>query len=97
MPELMISMNLGVHRQDRTDLASRLTVEYAGSVPPGQVIAAVLRADHALRSFAAGDQRRLALCEELARHRLVQFVTQSNDTPTGRSTRPEIPMEGSRP
>lgn len=64
------------HRQQRTDLAGRLALEYAGSVPPGRVIAAVLRADKALKAFAPGTRSRLALCEELARHRLVELAAQ---------------------
>jgi len=60
------------HRTARHELADRLIVEYAGAVPPGQVLACVLRADRVLASYPPNDQARLALCEELVRHRLVE-------------------------
>ena len=48
------------------DLADRLTLEYAGAVPPGQVLALVFRADRSL--VAAGSlpaPTRLEVCEQV--------------------------------
>ena len=59
-------------RRARNELADRLIVEYAGAVPAGQVLATVLRAERLLRRFQQDDTSRLALCEELVRHRLAE-------------------------
>ncbi len=59
-------------RRARNELADRLIVEYAGAVPAGQVLAAVLRAEQLLRSFQQDEPSRLALCEQLVRHRLTE-------------------------
>ena len=58
-------------RDDRQLLTDRLTVEYAGAVAPGQVLAAVLRADRLLAHREAGPDR-TALCEMIARRRLAE-------------------------
>jgi hypothetical protein len=58
-------------RADVRDLAERLTLEYAGAVPPGQVLALVFRADRSL--LAAGRltaPTRLELCEQVVRRML---------------------------
>lgn len=65
--------DLRTRRRDRRELADRLIVEYAGAVPPGQVLAAVVRADRAVRaagSFPRG--RWLPLCETIARRTLAE-------------------------
>jgi hypothetical protein len=54
------------------DLADRLTLEYAGAIPPGQVLALVFRAE---RSLVAGGRRlpaatRLEVCEQVVRRML---------------------------
>lgn len=59
-------------RQARQDLADRLILEYAGAVPAGQVLAAVLRAEQVLQAYHPDDARRMSLCEELVRHRLAE-------------------------
>lgn len=59
-------------RQARSELADRLILEYAGAVPAGQVLAAVLRAEQLLHTFQKDEVSRLALCEELVRHRLAE-------------------------
>lgn len=59
-------------RQARQDLADRLILEYAGAVPAGQVLAAVLRAEQLLRAYHPDHARRMSLCEELVRHRLTE-------------------------
>ncbi len=52
------------------DLAEHLVVEYAGGVPPGQVVSAVERA-HVLACHSAdAGPARLALCESIARRLL---------------------------
>lgn len=62
-------------RQARQDLASRLILEYAGAVPAGQVLAAVLRAEQLLQAYHRDTARRLSLCEVLVRHRLAESTT----------------------
>ncbi|WGX95089.1 hypothetical protein [Nocardioides sp. L-11A] len=59
-------------RQARQHLADRLILEYAGAVPAGQVLAAVLRAEQLLQAYHPDEARRMTLCEELVRHRLVE-------------------------
>lgn len=59
-------------RRARNELADRLIIEYAGAVPAGQVLAAVLRAEQLLLGFQHDETSRLALCEELVRHRLAE-------------------------
>lgn len=52
-------------------LADRLMVEYAGAVPPGQVLAAVFRAHHGLIHHAdLTPAARIAICESSARRAL---------------------------
>jgi len=56
-------------------LADRLIVEYAGAVPPGQVLAAVLRAHLGLtRHVDLSDSARMAMCELAARRALTERV-----------------------
>ncbi|TQK71309.1 MULTISPECIES: hypothetical protein [unclassified Nocardioides] len=62
-------------RQARQHLADRLILEYAGAVPAGQVLAAVLRAEQLLQAYHPDEGRRMALCEELVRHRLAESLT----------------------
>lgn len=56
-------------------LTDRLIVEYSGALPPGQVLAAVVRAERLLRR---DDQHwtsaQAAQCESLARERLIRQV-----------------------
>ena len=57
--------------EDRHELIERLTKEFADRVPPSRVVAAVLRADHALPLVHLEDQPdRLRMCESLARSML---------------------------
>lgn len=59
-------------RETRRELTDRLVEEYAGIVPAGRVLAAVLRADRALPVLRADDRPdRLAMCESLARSLLI--------------------------
>ncbi|HVK30651.1 MAG TPA: hypothetical protein VM575_20105 [Nocardioides sp.] len=62
-------------RQARQDLADRLILEYAGAVPAGQVLAAVLRVERLLLACQPDPHRRIALCEDLVRRRLVEHTT----------------------
>lgn len=62
-------------RQARQHLADRLILEYAGAVPAGQVLAAVLRAEQLLQAYHPDEERRMSLCEELVRHRLAECTT----------------------
>jgi hypothetical protein len=62
------------HRTVR-DLADQLVVEYAGALPPGQVLALVHRTAHRLARFpGAGPDWQSSTVEELARHALSERV-----------------------
>ncbi|MFC5730861.1 MULTISPECIES: hypothetical protein [Nocardioides] len=65
-------------RQVRRELTDRLMVEYAGAVPAGQVLAAVVRIDRLLSSYHPSAADRMALCEELVRHRLVERIARTH-------------------
>lgn len=56
-------------RRARHELAHRLIAEYAGLIPAGQVLAAVLRADRLLASYHSEPSERTTLCEQLVRRR----------------------------
>lgn len=57
--------------EDRHDLIERLVKEFSGTVPPSDVLDAVLRADRALPLVDLDDQPdRLRMCESLARSML---------------------------
>jgi hypothetical protein len=60
------------------DLADRLIVEYAGAVPPGQILALVFRAAHRLAGVGALDEAvRLTVCEEAVRRSLTDRIAVS--------------------
>lgn len=62
------------HRAIR-DLADQLVVEYAGALPPGQVLALVYRTAHRLsRLPGAAPDWQSGTCEELVRHALSERV-----------------------
>lgn len=62
------------HLQRRRELTEQLIVEYAGAVPPGQVLSTVVRADHLLVASHLGAERRLATCEVVVRRALAEFA-----------------------
>ena len=68
---MTITEEFKARRDDRQLLTDRLTLEYGGSVPPGQILAAVLRADRLLGYCDAGPDR-TALCEMLVRRQLAE-------------------------
>jgi hypothetical protein len=63
-------------RCQRRELTARMQVEYAGALPPGQVLAAVTRAELLVaRTHAqpwSPDLR--AVCETIARHMLTRRI-----------------------
>jgi hypothetical protein len=60
-------------RDQLRDLAERLVLEYAGSLPPGQVMAAVYRSHRSVTGVhPAADSGRLSLCELVARAALTE-------------------------
>lgn len=63
-------------RSARQDLALRLVLEYAGAVPAGQVMAAVVRADRLLRARNLTPPQRIEACEDLVRHRLAECTAE---------------------
>jgi hypothetical protein len=73
-----------LRRLQLRELTDRLIVEYAGALPPGQILAAVLRAQ---RLMARGDRRwspeRIALCETFARQQLSLRVSRPVPSSTG--------------
>lgn len=63
------------HRVLLRQLADRLIVEYAGILPPGQVLAAVFRANQSLaRNGGVTGEPRLLLCESVVRQALTRRV-----------------------
>lgn len=69
-------------RDERQQLVDRLNLEYGGAVSPGQVLAAVLRADRLLGFYETGPERS-SLCELLARRRLAEHAARRH-RPVGR-------------
>lgn len=62
-------------RTERRDLADRLMVEYAGAVPPGQILAAVTRAHRIVTSTGQGrSTSEMDMCEALARRTLADRI-----------------------
>lgn len=62
-------------RTERRDLADRLMVEYAGAVPPGQILAAVTRAHRLVASTRLGRSTgEMALCEAVARRSITDRI-----------------------
>lgn len=62
--------NTITHLQRRRELTEQLILEYAGAVPPGQVLSAVVRSDHLLGSDLDAD--RLDMCEAVVRRTLAE-------------------------
>jgi hypothetical protein len=57
------------------ELADRLSVEYCGAVPPGQVLAIVFRTAHRLAAVSAlSPETRLEECEAAARRALTERI-----------------------
>lgn len=69
---MLTETHVGDHTRARVrELAERLTIEYAGAVPPGQVLALVFRADRSLASLGhAADPERIEICENVVRRLL---------------------------
>jgi hypothetical protein len=62
-------------RQRCRALADQLIAEYSGAVPPGQVLATVFRAHHALaRHLELSVAARMSLCESSARQSLTDRI-----------------------
>ena len=65
------------------ELTDRLIVEYAGALPPDQILAAVIRAQHLMgRDRRPWPSERVALCETFARQQLSLRLTRPEMTPT---------------
>ena len=79
---MTITEEFKARRDDRQLLTDRLTLEYGGAVSPGQVLAAVLRADRLLASCDPGPDR-TALCETLVRHQLAGQASRRLQRMTG--------------
>jgi len=80
-------------REDRERcraLAEQLIAEYAGAVPPGQVLATVVRANHTpTRHLKLSIAARMALCESSARRSLTDRTAGdlSDGAPSGAARR----------
>jgi hypothetical protein len=62
-------------RRARSELTAQLMLEYAGSLPPGQVVAAVARAGAVLGTAEVTEPALWrSMCESLARNRLAESV-----------------------
>lgn len=68
-------------RRRRLELAEQLIIEYAGAVPPGRVLATVLRADRVLRRNGAASAGNEELFESLVRHQLADYAARGSTRP----------------
>lgn len=60
-------------RAHRRELADRLLTEYAGALPPGQILALVARTHRLIaREPGPWSAERGALCESIVRHHLTR-------------------------
>ena len=78
----MTASPVATHQAVR-DLSARLAVEYAGAVPPGRVLAHVLRSEHRLREVALEDGSRLELIETIVRQQLAEATARPPQCPRG--------------
>ena len=70
------------HREAVRELADRLVTEYAGAMPPGQVLALVYRTAGRLAGLTdLAPEARLVLCEDVARRALVDRIATSAPRP----------------
>lgn len=77
-------IDVRTRRRDRRRLADRLIAEYATAVPPGQVLAAVTRADLLLRTHAGTRPTQWqAKCESIARTTLAERAALRRGRRTG--------------
>lgn len=66
------------YADERRALGDRLMMEYAGSLPPGQVLAAIARADLIVTSLDGRySSDRIGLCESIARRNLTDRIGQA--------------------
>lgn len=73
-----------LRRVQLQELTDKLIVEYAGALPPGQVFAAVVRAQRLLGHEAAPwSSERAALCETFARQQLSMRLSRPPLSATG--------------
>lgn len=91
--------NTITHLQRRRELTEQLVLEYAGAVPPGQVMSAVVRADHLLSADHIDLERRLAVCEVLVRRTLAESAARGGPvgSPASSSPMPQSRRSGRRP
>ncbi len=71
-----------LRRAQLQQLTERLITEYAATVPPGQVVAAVVRAQRQLRVGSSWSAQQAVQCEDLARRYLGRRISLAL-TPTG--------------
>jgi hypothetical protein len=74
-------------RSEVRELAERLTLEYSGAIPPGQVLALVFRADRSLASLGhLSVDARIEVCENVVRRlltdRLAHLSVSTSAAPT---------------
>jgi hypothetical protein len=73
-----------LRRAQLQQLTDRLIVEYAGAVPPGQVLAAVVRAQRLMGPDGISmSSERIALCERFVRQQLSLRLSAPLPTPSG--------------
>jgi len=81
-PGLRQRVGVTPSRRARQELTERLMAEYAGALPPGQIVAAVTRAGLVLRAAGLeGAATWASTCEEIARRALAEGVAQARRVP----------------
>ncbi|MBC9733017.1 hypothetical protein [Nocardioides marmotae] len=60
-------MDAVTHRRHIIEVAERLVIEFAGTLPPGQVLRTVHRANRLVVHSVTDEQRAVDLCESIAR------------------------------
>lgn len=83
------------YADERHALGDRLMMEYAGSLPPGQVLAAVARADLVVARMDPRDsQARMSLCESIARRSITDRIGLAIAGREARQRRTRAPAQG---
>jgi hypothetical protein len=71
------------NRSEVRELAERLTMEYSGAIPPGQVLALVFRADRSLASLGnLPVDARIQICENVVRRLLTDRLAHLSVSPS---------------
>lgn len=69
-------MDAVTHRRQITSLAERFVVEFAGTMPPGQILRVVHQADRLVLRSAGDAQDSVDLCEAIARRLICERIVE---------------------